>query len=80
MAAKTVALDRESYDLLAQQKRAGETFSDTVRRLAGKKGSILDFWGMWSEIPERDLRTLRKLRSLGKKRDAERLARVVDAR
>lgn len=76
MSPKTVALDEESYDLLAKEKRTGETFSETVKRLATRKGSILDYWGMWNELTEPEAEVVRSLRVSGRKRDLERMARV----
>jgi len=76
MSPKTVALDEESYDLLAKEKRAGETFSETVKRLATRKGSILDYWGMWSEMTEDEVEDVRAMRAKGRKRDQERMTRI----
>ena len=33
IATKTIGLDQETYDRLRAEKRAGESFSDTVKRL-----------------------------------------------
>jgi predicted CopG family antitoxin len=77
MSPKTVALDQESYDLLAKEKRAGETFSETVKRLAMRKGSILDYWGMWGEMSEHEVADVRALRAGGRKRDGERMDRIT---
>ena len=76
MSPKTVALDEESYDLLAKEKRTGETFSETVKRLATRKGSILDYWGMWSEMTDHEVKDIRALRTRGRKRDRERMVRI----
>jgi predicted CopG family antitoxin len=78
MSPKTVALDEESYDLLAKEKRSGETFSETVKRLATRKGSVLDYWGMWSEMSDHEVEDVRALRAKGRKRDQERMARVSE--
>lgn len=76
MSPKTVALDEESYGLLAKEKRTGETFSETVRRLATRKGSILDYWGMWNEMTEAEVEVVRGLRGKGQKRDRARMAKI----
>lgn len=47
MATRTVALDSESYELLRRNKRADESFSDVVKRLAKPRRPITDFVGMW---------------------------------
>lgn len=78
MTPKTVALDEESYDLLSREKRTGETYSDTVRRLASRKGSIIDLWGMWSEMSKSEVEVVRALRTKGRKRDQERMATVSE--
>jgi len=42
MATKTISLDEEAYERLKARKKEGESFSDTVKRLAGERS--------WSEV------------------------------
>ena len=42
MGAKTISLDEEAYERLKDKKREGESFSDTVKRLAGERS--------WNEV------------------------------
>lgn len=42
MATKTISLDEEAYERLKARKKDGESFSDTVKRLAGERS--------WSEV------------------------------
>jgi len=42
MSSKTVSLDEEAYEQLKTRKKAGESFSDVVKRLAGEQS--------WSEV------------------------------
>jgi len=58
MASRTVALDDEAYGLLKAQKRAQESFSDTVKRLARPRQSITAFAGMWSDMTPKQRRDL----------------------
>ena len=37
MSSKTVSLDEEAYEQLKTRKKAGESFSDVVKRLAGEQ-------------------------------------------
>lgn len=46
MGTKTVRLDEEAYEHLRDRKREGESFSDTVKRLAGER-SLLEVAGIW---------------------------------
>jgi predicted CopG family antitoxin len=78
MAAKTVALDPEAYEMLRRQRRAGETFSDAVKRLSGRRRSLLDFAGIWKEIPSEDLERIRTFLAEGRRRDRERMQRLFD--
>ena len=51
METKTVALDPEAYAILRKARHEGESFSDAVKKLAGKRASILDLAGAWSDVP-----------------------------
>lgn len=51
VAAKTVALDAEAYELLVRAKRPGETFSEVVRRKLRPPSRISDLAGSLSEVP-----------------------------
>jgi len=73
VSAKTVALDPEAYDLLRRQRRSGATLSDAVKRRSGKRRSILDFAGIWKDIPDEDLERLRSFLAEGRRRDRARL-------
>jgi predicted CopG family antitoxin len=77
VSAKTVALDPEAYDMLRRQRRAGETFSDAVRRLNGRRRSILDFAGIWKDIPEEDFAKIRAFFAEGRRRDQERMRKFL---
>jgi predicted CopG family antitoxin len=58
MASKTVALDEEAYELLKRQKKADESFSDAVKRLARPRRPISAFGGMWSDMTEKERKAL----------------------
>jgi predicted CopG family antitoxin len=72
MATKTVALDTEAYELLRRQKRAEESFSDAVKRLARPRRPITSFGGMWSDMSAKERkeldRTYAELRDADKRR------------
>jgi predicted CopG family antitoxin len=58
MAAKTVALDAEAYELLKRQKRSDETFSDAVKRLARPRVPLTAFAGAWADLSMKERRDL----------------------
>lgn len=76
MSAKTVALDPEAYELLRRQKRAGETFSGAVKRLSGRRRSILEFAGAWKDFPPEELDKVRSYFAEGRRRDRDRMERL----
>lgn len=77
MSAKTVALDAEAYELLARAKRAGETFSQVVKRTLRARRPLTDFEGIWKEIPVRDLRAFERWRKDSRRKDLERQERLL---
>lgn len=72
METKTIALDREAYDLLWQHKREKESFSDVVKRLAGIHRPLSEFAGIWKKMSRDEIRkieaTIRRGRELEQKR------------
>lgn len=51
MVTKTISLDEEAYEQLRAHKRANESFSDVVKRLAGER-SWQDVVGLWPEAAD----------------------------
>ncbi|MFQ5837153.1 MAG: antitoxin VapB family protein [Thermoplasmata archaeon] len=74
---KTIALDLEAYELLRRQKREGESFSDTVKRLSQKRRSILDFAGAWKDMPVEDLEQIREFLRRGRELDLRRMEDLI---
>jgi len=58
---KTIALDREAYDLLSSQKRKGESFSDVVKRLGHRRRPITDLAGLWKDLDEAEFAKIRQM-------------------
>ncbi len=77
--AKTIAIADDVYKLLTREKRGDESFSEVIRRLARKKGSLLEFAGAWKDIPDDEFREMETaMESLHRPflRDLERRRRV----
>ena len=77
MNTKTVALDAEAYLSLRQHRRPGETFSETIKRLTGRKKSLLDFAGIWKDMPKEDLAKVQSFLAEGRRRDKVRMTRIL---
>ncbi len=76
MASKTVALDSEAYELLKRQKRADESFSDAVKRLARPRQPIIAFSGMWSDLSSKERKELDRTYSGLRDADRRRTERI----
>ena len=54
MVTKTLTITEDAYDILARQKKEGESFSSEIRRLLGRKTRISDLAGSWSDVTEKE--------------------------
>lgn len=50
MTTKNIAITEDAYDLLARNKRPGESFSQVIREHFKKTQTLLDFAGAWSDM------------------------------
>jgi len=73
----SIALDREAYDLLRNQKRPGESFSQVVKRLAGPRRPLASFVGAWKDLPDKTLREIQAERRRMRGLDEERFERLM---
>lgn len=76
----SIALDREAYNLLRDQKRPGESFSQVVKRLAGGRRPLSSFAGAWKEMPEKTFREIQTERRRLRELDEQRFERLVARR
>ena len=60
MATKTIAIMDDAYELLVQRKHKDESFSEVIRKLAGKKIDVMKFAGVWKDVSERDADEMKK--------------------
>lgn len=74
MATKTISLDEEAYERLKARKKKGESFSETVKRLAGER-SWSEVAGILSEEEAADLETAIED---GRERSGERSDRLTE--
>ena len=80
MAAKTVALDTEAYEMLLHSKRPGETFSEVVRRKFRPATHISDLAGSLSDLPDPVWVEIERERRSHRRSDRARLKRLQDQR
>jgi len=57
MTSKTISVSEDAYELLKKMKLNGESFTETIRRLA-KRRRITDCAGLWSDVPEDEMKAL----------------------
>ncbi len=74
---KTVALDREAYELLRKRKKQGESFSDVVKRLAAPRRPLTDFAGIWKDIPREEFHKIVEAIRKAREMDLERMDRLL---
>ncbi|HII40114.1 MAG TPA: hypothetical protein HA326_02735 [Thermoplasmata archaeon] len=78
MEIKTIALDREAYELLRRRKRKGESFSDAVKRIAREARPLSGFAGVWKKhLTDADLVAIEKALLRGREADRERTHKLL---
>lgn len=70
MGTKTISIMDDVYVRLKTLKSPEESFSDQIRRLTEEKGNLLQFAGLWKNIPEKEIKEIKK--TLEKMRGGER--------
>ncbi len=58
--AKTIAIANDVYETLSKEKKAGESFSDVIRRMHRNKGDLRDAFGLLADLPETEFRRFRE--------------------
>jgi predicted CopG family antitoxin len=76
MAAKTIALDADTYEMLRRHKRPGETFSDVVRRELRPPAKISDLAGELSGLSPGVWKEVDRVRRASRQRDRGRGRRM----
>ena len=54
MTSKTISVSEDAYELLKKMKLKGESFTETIRRIA-KRRRLTDCAGLWSDVPEEEM-------------------------
>ena len=57
--AKTIAIANDVYEMLSKEKRPGESFSEVLRRLGSRGGSLLECAGILRDVPEEEFQRFR---------------------
>lgn len=55
---KSIRVADDVYEILKRDMTSGESFSDVLRRWRRGKGSLMDCYGLWGDIPEREFREM----------------------
>lgn len=55
MVTKTLTITEDAYELLKRHKGESESFSQVIRKLATRKGDIMQFHGIWKDMPEEEI-------------------------
>jgi len=54
LTSKTVSVSEDAYELLKKMKLKGESFTETIRRLARRR-RLADCAGLWSDVSEEEM-------------------------
>lgn len=57
---KAISIMEDTYNILLRKKHKGESFSDVIRRITGKKKDIMQFAGTWKNTSGEDAEKMKK--------------------
>ena len=77
MASKLVSLDTEAYQMLRAKKRAGDSFSDVVKREFRPRRPLTDFIGIWKDMPDAEVEEVKAMIREGRQLDLEKQKRLA---
>ena len=75
--ARTIMVSDEVYEMLKKMKLPGESFSDVIKRLLKRRGSLLDIAGSGT-VTEEGWRMLLEYKKEMAKADAERFKEILE--
>ena len=77
MGTKTIRLDDEAYERIAERKREGESFSDVVKRITGER-SLLELAGVLTDEETETMRETIDARREHSRERSEEIATRLD--
>ena len=57
MTSKTISVSEDAYELLKKMKLKGESFTQTIKRLA-KRRRLTECAGLWSDVSEAEMEAI----------------------
>ena len=57
MTSKTISVSEDAYELLKKMKLKGESFTQTIKRLA-KRRRLTDCAGLWSDVSKAEMEAI----------------------
>jgi len=59
MTSRNISVTEDVYELLSRMKLEGESFSDAIKRLAGRR-RLADCAGLWSDVSEEEMKAFQE--------------------
>lgn len=79
MGTKTISVMEDAYNMLVNKKHKNESFSEVIRRMAGKKKDIMKFAGVWKDMSDKEVKSMKMAtRSLRRKSTIELLKKLKE--
>lgn len=77
MVTKTLTITEDAYELLKRHKGESESFSKVITKLATRKGDIMQFHGIWKDMPEEEFESIKRTITENRKQTNKRMMELV---